>query len=703
MSRQTNPASHTDSRARANGGGHSVGVPLRKHLQAFRVADLKDVYAFWVPDTQTNGLHKADYVEKLDELMSHEGVVYRRVRTLTRKVLDVLLLLLRRSGYASDLPGLFQRLPGEENFKLEYHEAEAGVKALRRRGFLAEVSDKRMASNGRVVYAVPDELGQMLTALFREETRTVASVFGLEDHAAAITAAERTNLREAFPALGVAPSETDVHAILGDAGAPGLLERLDEELRKVVLYAVERYGGVMLRTNWSARKSLRSIRWNRTQWAPALERAGVGTVARVSLKPYGIACDDEVLVVFREVLEDLLSRWDDREPEAEEILSPAGDVVADLCSLLEHIRSHPVKVGRNGEVHKSARRKIQQGLVFRESFLAGPQEIWAEIYGAADVLGLICKDKEGFLELTPQASRFLNLPLEGKTHELYHVALEQGGESGRSLHQHEVRNLVADCLREEPERWWSPRALASVARHRYLASLDERGIKDRHRDRYFSAYFSGTETPRDLKTATERQWLTRLHVLGILDVAATDERPLAWRLSPLGARVLGAERPGLDTGLQPVLVNPDFEIVVLPEGDVSDVIHTLDGFAQRTKSGEVAHFQITKASVETAVAAGRSVDEFLTFLEGRARGAIPQNVGFSIRRWAEGVAFATLERGIVLRLEDEAVLDRILAMPEMGRRVVRRLGPGEVLLTAEPLSRRLLSTLREDGIHVQGP
>jgi hypothetical protein len=528
-------------------------------------------------------------------------------------------------------------------------------------------------------------------------------VFGLEDHAASITAGERTLLRESFPALDPTPSEADVRAVLGEEGAPQLLERIGEDLRKVVLYAIERHGGVMLRANWSARKSLRSIRWNRERWAPALEKAGLGTVARVTLKPYGIACDDEVLVVFREVLEDLLRRWDDREPEMEEVLRPGGDVVADLCSFLEHVRTHPVKVGRNGEIHKAARRKIQLGFVYRESFLAGPQEVWAEIYGAADVLGLIRTDKEGFLELTPQANRFLGLPLEGKAHELYHVALEQGGEKGRSLHQHEVRNLVADCLREEPERWWSPRALASVARHRYLASLDERGIKERHRDRYFSAYFSGTETPRDLKSTTERQWLTRLHVLGILDVAAIEERPLAWRLSSLGARVLGAERAGLDTGLQPILVNPDFEVVVLPEGDVSDVVHTLDGFAQRTKSGDVAHFQITKASVEAAVAAGRSVDPFLTFLEGRSRGAVPQNVAFSIRRWAEGVAFATLERGIVLRLEAEAVLERILAMPEMARRVVRRLGPAEVLLKDEPLSRRLLSTLREEGIHVQGP
>jgi len=686
-----------------NSNGRVVGVPLRKHLQALRVADLKDVYAFWLPDEEVNGLVKADYVKKLDATMSQEGVVYRRVRTLTRKVLDVLLLLLRRSGYASDLPGLFQRLPGEDVLSLEYHEAEAGVKALRRRGFLAEVSDRRMATNGRVVYAVPEELGTMLTSLFREETRTVASVFGLAEHAAAITAAERVRLREAFPDLSSTPTATDAQAILGSGGSPALLERLDPDLRKVVRYAVERHGGVMLRANWSARRELNDIRWDRPRFAAGLEAAGVGTVARMSLKPYGIACDDEVLVVFREVLEDLLRRRDDREPETDEVLRPGGDVVADLCSFLEHVRAHPVKVGRNGEVHKAARRRIQQGFVYRESFIAGPQEVWAEVHGAAEVLGLIRTDKEGFLELTPHANRFLTLPLERKAQELYHVALEQGGEKVRSLHQHEIRVLVAECLREEPDRWWAPRALASVARHRYLASLDERGIKERHRDRYFSAYFSGTESPRDLKSATERTWLKRLHVLGVLDVAAKDERALSWRLSPLGARVLGAERAGLDTGLQPILVNPDFEVVVLPEGDVSDVVHTLDGFAQRTKSGDVAHFQLTRASVEAAVAAGRSVDEFLEFLESRSRGGVPQNVAFSIRRWAEGVAFATLERGIVLLLDDEAVLERVLALPEMAERVVRRLGPAEVLLKDEPLSRRLLGTLREQGIHVQGP
>ena len=635
--------------------------------------------------------------------MSHEGTVYRRVRTLTRKVLDVLLLLLRRHGYASDLPGLFQRLPGEGPLELEYHEAEAGVKALRRRGFLAEMNDKRMASNGRVLFAVPEELGGMLTSLFREETRTVKSVMELGEHASAITAAERQKLRETFPRLDAAPSPDDAARILGEEGATGLLARLDDRMQKVVRHLVERHGGLMTRANWSARRTLRDIRWNREAWATALEAAGVGTVARMSLKEYGIACDDEVVVVFREILEDLLRSRSDGEPEMDEILRSGGDLIADLCAFLEHVRRHPVKIGKQGEVHKASRRRIQDGFVYRETFLAGPQEVWAEVFGASNTLGLIRTDKEGFLELTPEAERFLEQPLEEKAHELYHLALEQVGRGARSLHQREIRTLVSECLREEPERWWAARPLASISRHRYLATLDERGIQDRHRDRYFTAYFSGKESARDLLSATEHRWLKRLHVLGLLDVAVKDERPRAWRLSLLGARVLGAETAGLDTGLKPILVNPDFEVVVLPEGDVSDVVHTLDGFAQRVKSGEVVHFRLTRESVQAAVGSGKKVEDLLAFLEARSRGTIPQNVAYTLQDWGQRVSFATLERGVVLTVGAESSLDEILALPDLKKLLLRRLTPTQALLKEAPEDRRLLAALRESGIYFQGP
>ncbi len=683
------------------------GVQLKKHLGHLRVAELRDVSTFWTGVEQINGT-KAELTKSLHKLMSEEGTVYRRVRTLTRKVLDVLLLLLRRDSYASDLPGLFQKLPGEEAIQLEFHEAEAGLKALFRRGFLAELTDRSMvAANGRVVYAIPEELGETLTSLFREETRTIASVVSLEQHAATITSTEREKLRSAFPGLGARPGPEDVAAVLGEAGSPALLDALDADMRKVADYAIARHHGFVSRADWSRRRVLKDIKWDRKGFGQALEAAGLGTVARLSLADYGIACEDEVLVIFREVLEDHLQR---EHPESEgapgggaEFIRPGCDLVADLCAFLEHVRRNPVRVSRGGEVYKAGRRKIQAGFIFRDTFLAGPQEIWGEIHTAAKVLALIEVDDEGFLELRPEAERFLLLPLEEKIRNLYRLALEQPGPRGRSLHQHELRKMVADVLREQPTRWFHEKSLAARARHRYLSELDALGIADRHRDRFFSAYFSGKETPADLHEEVDGHWLKRLFVMGFLEAAVREEEILAWRLTPLGARVLGAEVSNVETGLTPLLVNPDFEILVLPEGDVTDVIHTLDGFAQRVKTEDVVHFRLTKETVEAAAGAGRSLSAFAEFLQARARGEVPQNVLYSINSWAGSVAFATLERGVVLRTASETDLERILQFPALGELLLRRLTAEEALLREAPTDRKLLAALREQGIELQGP
>ncbi len=676
------------------------GIALKKHLEKTKVADLKGVYAFWSGDDAPPG-QKKQLVSSLAALMEEEGTVYRRVRTLTRKVLDVLLLLLRRDHYASDLPGLFQRLPGEDAIDLEFHEAEAGLKALSRRGFLAEVSES--ATNGRVVYTVPQELGTLLTSLFREETRTVASVFSLREHAATITATERERLRKSFPKLNGAPHAEDVERIFGADGAPALLDRLTPELRDVFEHARRRYGGVALRSQWSARSELKNVRWDRKSWAAALESAALGTVARLALNSYGIACDDEALVIFTEVIEDLIARESEDAFEHDEVLRSGCDLIADMGHYLEYVRRNPVKVSRKGEVYKAGKRKIQNGFVFRACFLADASRIWDEVHHAADHLALVATGGDGFLELRPEAEAFLKHPLEEKVMELYRVALEQPGSKGRSLHQHELRTVVAQLLREHPQRWWRGRSLAMLARHRYFATLDERGIKDRHRDRFFSAYFSGRETPADLLHELDREWLPRLFIQGLTEAAVKDDQVVAWRLTALGARVFGAEIPELETGLQPVVVNPDFEVMVLPDGDVSDVVHTLDAFARREKSGDVVHFRLTKEAIEAAVGAGRSVRELIDFLEARSKGQVPQNVIYTLNSWAGSVTFATLEHGFVLTADDEAALDRILAFEEISALVKRRLSPSEALLREAPSDRKLLATLRERGIELKGP
>jgi hypothetical protein len=676
------------------------GVLLGDHLDALRAPELKEVYAFW-SGAEAPDLPKRELARQMADAMSDEGTVYRRVRTLTRKVLDVLLLLLRRPDYRSDLPGLFRRVAGEEQVALEYHEAEAGLRALLRRGFVAESPDRSFATHGRSLYAVPVELGDILASLFREETRTVRSVFSLAGCLASFGATERRALAARFPALSSTPGPDDVRAVLGLAGGPGRLADVEPESLRGLVERTLVEGGILLRADAAARNGAVPA-WDRKAWARALETAGAGTVARLSLSEYGISCEDEALVVFHEVVEDVLRRRAPEEPECDEVLRSGGDLVADLSAFLARVRRTPIRLTREGEVHRAAERRIAEGFVFRESAVAGAPEVWAQIRSSADHLGLVAPDREGFLACRDEADRFAALPLDAKVTGLWRLALEAPGPRGRSLHLIELRSIVADLLKEEPTRWWPDDSLFVVARLRYLASLESRRIKDRYRDRHFTAFASVRESPADLLADLKGSWLRTMPLLGIVDVAMKGDRPTAIRLSTLGGRVLGTAA-GPAAATRSVLATPDFEVVVLPEGDVSDVVHRLDGFAQRVRTGDVVHFRFTRESIEAATAEGRKVEELLAFLAERARGPLPQNVVVSLRDWAAGVAFATLERGIVLRVASKETLDRVLSVAGVKALLVRRLSDTEALLKEEPRDRKTIADLRSEGVYLEGP
>lgn len=655
------------------------GLHLVEHLDAVKISDLRDVYAFW-SGGEPPDLPKREIVRQLADVMGDEGTVYRRVRTLTRKVLDVLLLLLRRADYRSDLPGLFRRAAGEEQTALEYHEAEAALKALARRGFVAESVERNNGTQGRPLFAVPVELGDLLTTLFREDTRTVRSVFSLAGFAAALGATERRALGQRFPGLAVEPAPDDAAVILGGLGGPGRVAAVEPaELRALSTRALRSEGGILLRADLAAREG---AAWDRRESAKRLEAAGAGTVARLSLGDYGISCDDEALVVFHEVFEDVLRREaksaaddsSDGAPAADEILRPGGDLIADLSAFLSEVRRAPVRVTREGEVHRAAQRRIEEGFVFPENAVASRADVWKEIRAAADHLGLIGIDRDGYLACRDEVDRFTALPLFAQVKALYRLALEAAGPRGRSLHLCELRRIVTEMLVEDPTRWWTGDSLFAVARLRYLASLDARRIRDRHRDRHFSAFDAVRESLKDLLGDLNGSWRKTLYLLGMLDVAMKDGNCAAVRLSTLGARVLGVVGAADGNGAsgRPLLVTPDFEVVVLPEGDVSDCVHRLGAFAQRVRSGDVVHFRFTRESVEGAAAEGKGVEELLSWLAEHARGPVPGNVATSLRAWASAVTFGTLERGVVLRLPKADALDVVLAVPGMSELLVRR-------------------------------
>src|SRR6185295_9800990 len=98
--------------------------------------------------------------------------------------------------------------------------------------------------------------------------------------------------------------------------------------------------------------------------------------------------------------------------------------------------------------------------------------------------------------------------------------------------------------------------------------------------------------------------------LGVVDVALAGDHPSALRLTELGRRLFAGEKlsqppaptetPAPQPPAKPLVVNPDFEVLLFPEGDVNEIAHRLSRFASRTKSEEVAHYRIARDGVERA-------------------------------------------------------------------------------------------------------
>ena len=245
--------------------------------------------------------------------------------------------------------------------------------------------------------------------------------------------------------------------------------------------------------------------------------------------------------------------------------------------------------------------------------------------------------------------------------------------------------------------------LPFVTRNDYLASLEDDGIRERYKNRFQYTYDPPKTTLPGLADELSDWIVSRLFVLGLVEVSMLDGTPVALRLTDLGIKVLGVSVAENGTnGSAPIVVNPDFEVLVFPEGDVLEIVHTLDRFAVRTKSEEVSHYRILKEGVERAVVKGMSVGDILAFLGENSRTPIPQNVSYSIRDWGEKIRFASQQQVVILRVDSEEVLDQVLALDPIRAMLVERICPTVVALKEKIEDWRTLEDLRRLGVYIKG-
>jgi hypothetical protein len=245
-------------------------------------------------------------------------------------------------------------------------------------------------------------------------------------------------------------------------------------------------------------------------------------------------------------------------------------------------------------------------------------------------------------------------------------------------------------------------AVPFVARNRYLTHLVRLDIRAKYENvcRYSGPPAGGE--PARMAWSLYEFLRRRLLPLGIVDLAHRGERVVGMRLTDLGAVVLGAASPeDSEEAMTPLVVNPDFEILLFPEGRDHALVHRLDRFAKRTKTDHIHHYRLEEETVRRAVVAGMTGREILETLEANSRTPIPQNVAFSIREWSSRVRFLRPRRGQLLRAEDADTIRRILEAPDLVDLVSERIDERTIRLRERPDHPDVIQRLAASGLFLR--
>ncbi|MBI3913661.1 MAG: helicase-associated domain-containing protein [Chloroflexi bacterium] len=185
-----------------------------------------------------------------------------------------------------------------------------------------------------------------------------------------------------------------------------------------------------------------------------------------------------------------------------------------------------------------------------------------------------------------------------------------------------------------------------------------------------------------------------LHWLGLTDVGFDGDTPIAYRLTAMGAWLLG-----LGTEIQiteaggRVVVQPNFQIVAM-EPIADQVLMTLDEFTQFEGGDRALTYRLTRESVYRGQRTGWDAARMIAYLEEATHTPLPQNVKRSLEEWQALHERVTIRRGVtILQAEDAATLDELFANATVAPKLGRRVGADVAL--ADEKAQAVNNTLRD--------
>jgi hypothetical protein len=192
-----------------------------------------------------------------------------------------------------------------------------------------------------------------------------------------------------------------------------------------------------------------------------------------------------------------------------------------------------------------------------------------------------------------------------------------------------------------------------------------------------------------------------LRWLGLTDLGMRGEDPVSFRVNPLGAALLGSGSRLAEPPAEPLVVQPNFE-VVMPAFALPYARFQIGRIAARAPGeDETETYTLTKKSIQAALERGITLDDMLGFLAEQGGREPPQNVAATLREWAGQHGQVSLRRGVLLEAAEAALLEQIKRDKRIKLPPVERL-TDVAWLVREADSAALAERLRKAGYGLAG-
>ena len=676
-------------------------MKLDQLLGSLTIDQLQDLSAIWAPEERISN-SKLALFRVLRERMTRPDRAQHCLDIADAPGRGIVRKLLRSEKVSQSVAVLAASSLARPKSIQETREVVSDLAAM---GLVCVEPEKRWETYGSARVSIPDELVDSLRQATGIDGRFWQEILSLADYLPALPEKELTRRLNQIgvPCDEQTPVETVVSQLADSECCRKRLAALSSPLRELTLSAVRGCAGIVP-VERLAEQGVELLEVNEpvlARWRNELEANLIGTIGDVSLLDYGIDLDGKVLAVFAEVVEALLSA---PSGDAVKLPDPVGpDFLLDLSELISSVRESGAKLKASGALTAAASDRIIANLNRRELPLIGAYDLLELRLVCAEKLGLIARAGSA-LEVRRTAWEWERRSYEEKAADLFGL-IGFAVPTPRSRHHHDgLCEIARSALRSmKPGEWRGGGSLANITLRRYLATLESSDLRAKISDavhqveHYVLPPFPGL---RQLGAEVREAVVMEAYAMGILDLMVERGRVVAERLGEFGAVAAGAEPTQQAAGK--LIATPDFEVIILPEGDTTRLRYEAGQFARREKFEQTYHLRITRERVEEAVVRGLAAEEMSRVLvEHSDTGTVPQNVEYSIRGWAERVRVATAEHVVVLELPDEKLLNVVAELPAMKGLIVRRISPTALALREWPSDRGLLANLRRLGVYVR--